>query len=252
MTTPRPRPLGDGARLRRDRSVLADAQRRFNAAHGLEDECRSLSPTPDPSPPPPHRASATGTPAGGGERREPAEHSLSRDESCGPCLTPLTGQARALYEGRVVPVRELARLCGVSVRTLYHHVHKQGWRRRRSSVPRDPARSARQRARYRAWKASQPQKPRGLKARDPQGQAAALATAEQAGALAGAALARAIARQDAEARARMLALLVRALRDLAAVETGELAARRRSAKAREASAKAERAAWRPMRVSPPR
>jgi hypothetical protein len=54
-----------------------------------------------------------------------------------------------------------------------------------------------------------------LKARDPDGQARALAQAERAGALAGAALARAIQRQDAEAKARMLSLLTRALRDLA-------------------------------------
>ena len=33
--------------------------------------------------------------------------------------TPLTAQARALYEDTVVPVREIARLAGVSERTLY-------------------------------------------------------------------------------------------------------------------------------------
>jgi hypothetical protein len=114
-----------------------------------------------------------------------------------------------------VPVRELARLCGVSIRTLYHHVNKQGWRRRRSSVPRDPAKSERQKRRYRALKALRPARPGGLKARDADGQARALAAVERGAALAGPALSQALARQDAEACARILAVLSKAMRDLA-------------------------------------
>lgn len=188
MTTRRPHGLGSGARLRRGRSMRADAQRRFNAA---ADEDAALKDAPLRVP--------------YARERPPGEASL----------TPLTHEARALYEGGVVPVREVARLCGVSIRTLYHHVNGKGWKRRRSAVPRDLAKSERQKRRYRERMALLPQRPRGLKARDPEGQGSALAAAERAGALAGAALAKAIARQDAEAQARMLALLTRALRDLA-------------------------------------
>jgi hypothetical protein len=99
-----------------------------------------------------------------------------------------------------VPVRELARLCGVSVAGLYYHIRKHRWRRRRSDVPRDLAKSERQKARYRALKVLRPAAPRGLKARDPDGQALALAAAERAGALSGAALSWALARQETEAR----------------------------------------------------
>jgi hypothetical protein len=172
-------------------------------------------------------------------------------------LSLLTHRARELYEGRVVPVCELARLCGVSLRTLYYHVHKQGWTRRRSSVPRDPAKSARQRARYRAKKALQPPAPRGLKARDPAGQVEALAAAERAGALAGVALARAIARQDGEAQARMLALMTRALHELNVVDGIVRAKARRRKKAEKRGAapgsgdkRRKMRKGRPMLVSP--
>jgi hypothetical protein len=37
---------------------------------------------------------------------------------------------RALYEDSVVPVREIARIAGVTERTLYKYVQKGGWRRR--------------------------------------------------------------------------------------------------------------------------
>jgi hypothetical protein len=204
----RPRPLGDGARLRRDRSLLADAQRRYNAAAGVDALRQASAPTPDPSP---QRVAR----AGGGER---AVLGVKDEPNNDPALTPLTHEARALYEGRVVPVRELARLCGVSLRTLYYHVHKQGWRRRRSSVPRDPAKSERQRGRYQALMALRGAAPGGLQARDPDGQARALASAERATALSGAALARALARQETEAKARILAIMTQALRDLRAAD----------------------------------
>jgi hypothetical protein len=69
-------------------------------------------------------------------------------------LTPLTHEARALYEGGVVPVREVARLCGVSVAGLYYHIRRHRWRRRRASVPRDGAKSERQKTRVtgRGWR----------------------------------------------------------------------------------------------------
>ena len=106
-------------------------------------------------------------------------------------------------------------------------MHKQGWRRRRSDVPRDPAKSERQRRRYQELKVLRPAAPRGLKARDPDGQARALALAERATALSGAALARALARQETEAKARILAIMTQALRDLRAANDAVTAKRTR-------------------------
>ena len=110
--------------------MLADAKRRYGAAAD-EDEAlkQAAAATPDP-------------PARSALQRTSPPHDAA--------LTPLTHEARALYEGGVVPVRELARLCGVSVAGLYYHIRKQRWRRRRSAVPRDRAKSERQRQRYRA------------------------------------------------------------------------------------------------------
>jgi hypothetical protein len=181
--------------------------------------------------------------------REERDDALrARDATSNVALTPLTGEARALYEGGVVPVRELARLCGVSLRTLYHHVHAQGWTRRRASVPRDGAKSERQKARYRERSALLPPRPRGLKARDPEGQARALVEAKRAAALAGAALAKAIARQDAESQARTLTLAARAMRDLA-IAGGVVDARGRQIGTKTARKGRRRPyQWRPMYV----
>jgi hypothetical protein len=44
--------------------------------------------------------------------------------------TNLTTQARALYENSSVPVREIARLCGVTERTIYKYAQKHGWKNR--------------------------------------------------------------------------------------------------------------------------
>jgi hypothetical protein len=226
--------------MRRDRSMLADAQRRFNAAAGEAEE----TPTPDPSP------------QGGGERAVPGEI-MAKGRWCGRPpgeveLTLVTHEARALYECGVVPVREIARLCGVSVRTLYHHVQARGWRRRRSAVPRDGAKSARQRARYVAEKALRAPMPRGLKARDVDGQARALVAARRAAELAGEALAKAIARQDAEAQTRMLVMVARAMRDLA-IAGGVVDVRGRQIAAKAAGEGRKRRRpyqWRPMYVLP--
>lgn len=217
--------LGSGARLRRDRSMLADAQRRFNAAAG--EDAMTME-----------QGRWCGRPPGEVE------------------LTLVTHEARALYEGGVVPVREIARLCGVSVRTLYHHVHARGWRRRRSSVPRDGAKSARQRARYVAAKSLRPPMSRGLKARDPAGQARALEGARRAAELAGEALAKAIARQDAESQTRMLVMVERAMRDLAIAGgvvdvRGRQIGAKRTGEARKGTKPRRRPyQWRPMYVPP--
>jgi hypothetical protein len=229
----RPYGLGDGARLFRARSLHADAQRRYNAAADGDEALRQGAASPS------DRLGGEGEakdnkPRTGWLGRPPGEveHSL------------LTHQARALYEAGVVPVRAVARLCGVSLRTLYHHVHKQGWRRRRSSVPRDAAKSERQKRRYRDLKALQPATPRGLKARDPAGHTRALALADRAAALSGAALSRALARQDAEAKARILSILTRALRDLTLARDG-VAPRRVRGKDR-VKRKRREYKWRPL------
>ncbi|MGA7975355.1 MAG: helix-turn-helix domain-containing protein, partial [Pseudolabrys sp.] len=64
---------------------------------------------------------------GGGETTDPP--SLRSGE------TSLTARARALYEGSAVPVREIARLAGVSERTLYKYVEKYRWKKRYARVP---------------------------------------------------------------------------------------------------------------------
>ncbi len=129
--------------------------------------------------------------------------------------TALMRQARTLYEDGVVPIRDLAQLVGVSVRTLYHHVHKRGWRRRRSAVPRDPAKSERQRRRYQARKAMRPPRPNGLRARDPDGAAVAEAVCREAADHASAALSQASAEAAARRALRVLDLLEGALGDFA-------------------------------------
>jgi AcrR family transcriptional regulator len=151
------------------------------------------------------------------EQAECGEREADRCTAESETLTPLSLRARALYEGGVVPVREVARLCRVSVPGLYYHIRKQGWRRRRPSTPRDPKKAERQRQRRAAAKAALPPRPRGLKARDPQGEAVAVALCERASELSQAAQSRALARRDAEADVRVLSILARALRELAGV-----------------------------------
>lgn len=51
----------------------------------------------------------------------------------------LMARVQALYEDTAVPVREIARLCGVTERTLYKYVAKGGWRRRYVRAPADDA-----------------------------------------------------------------------------------------------------------------
>src|SRR5690349_12096106 len=48
-------------------------------------------------------------------------------------VTELTRQVRALYEDTVVPVAEIARIAGVSERTLYKYAARGGWERRRAT-----------------------------------------------------------------------------------------------------------------------
>jgi hypothetical protein len=67
------------------------------------------APTPDPSP-------RVADARGGGEQS-------------------LTARVRALYEDSAVPVREIAAIAGVTERTIYKYVAKQGWKRRYRCAP---------------------------------------------------------------------------------------------------------------------
>ena len=62
----------------------------------------------------------------------------------------VTAQARALYEGSAVPVAEIARLAGVTERTIYKYARKGGWTPRYCWTP--PGADA---ARGRGWRADE-------------------------------------------------------------------------------------------------
>lgn len=96
---------------------------------GLEER----APTPDPSP---RLADARG----GGESSERGEAQQARQPS-------LMARVQSLYEDSAVPVREIARLCGVTERTLYKYVAKGGWRRRYAVMRRGEAAAAANRGR---------------------------------------------------------------------------------------------------------
>jgi hypothetical protein len=107
---------------------------------------------------------------------------------------------RALYEEDVVPVREIARIAGVTERTLYKYIEKGAWRRRHACPARDVAVAAANRGRRlvpapgfapvkgagaRFIRREDAGKPfaRGIKALDPQGAARALTDCRRAAAL---------------------------------------------------------------------
>ncbi len=106
-----------------------------------------------------------------------------------------SAMAQRLYEAGVVPVREIARLLGVSERTLYKHVARGGWRRR-YAVRGAQARGAGGRF-VRSEDADKPHAS-GLKALDPKGATRALVAGRRAEALAGKAAAQADALHEME------------------------------------------------------
>jgi hypothetical protein len=172
-------------------------------------------PTPDPSPP-------LATLAGGGEiSGAGAIHE-----------TNLTARVRALYEDSAVPVREIARLVGVTERTIYKYVEKHHWKRRYKCLPRD--RAVRRADRGRRWQAAPGFAPakgagarfirredkgkpfaRGLKALDPAGRARALRASDKAARLAHAAQAQAEAERATDALCRAFDMMRAANRQLA-------------------------------------
>jgi hypothetical protein len=163
--------------------------------------------------------------------------------SADPQSTPLTTRVRALYENSVAPVREIARLAGVSERTLYKYVAKGGWRRRNVCLARESAAATANRGRRttpapgfapvkgsggRFIARAQAELPQahGLKALDPDGAQEAEARCAHAAMLADAAAAEAMrnaqaraartkAEQEAHTQVRAFDLLMSALVELA-------------------------------------
>ena len=148
-----------------------------------------VAPTPDPSP-------LLARASGGGEQNS------------------LTAKARQLYERSAVPVAEIARLCGVTDRTIYKYAAKQRWKPRYRWTADGgrpaafaPAKGAGGRFIRRADKG----KPfaTGLKATDPSGRVRALADCDAAARRARAAQAEAAQAAQHERVLRALALVTR-------------------------------------------
>jgi hypothetical protein len=137
----------------------------------------------------------------------------------------LTQRVQALYEDSALPVREVARIAGVSERTLYKYVQKGGWRRRNAcrgraapdgaGVPAGartdfaPVKGAGGRFIARA-QAGLPQAS-GLQALDPDGARQALARCLRAAVLSQAAQGAAAAERETQAQVRTYEVLAGAL-----------------------------------------
>lgn len=81
----------------------------------------------------------------------------------------LTDEARDLYENSIVPVREIARLAGVTERTLYKYVERGNWKRRNIALSQAMRRAKGAGGRFiRREQIGEPH-PTGLKALDPEG-----------------------------------------------------------------------------------
>jgi hypothetical protein len=190
--------------MTRRSSVRALARENYCVlAAKAEAQASEATPTPNPSP------------QGGGEKNE----------------TELTARVRALYEDSAVPVHEIARIAGVTERTIYKYVAKQGWTKRYRVLPRGEAAAQANRGRRTAPSAAavpvkgaggrfirreDADKPvaRGLKATDAAGAALALADCSKAAQLAAAAQAKAEEELLAEQRIRAIEATNRAAENL--------------------------------------
>jgi hypothetical protein len=145
--------------------------------------------------------------------------------------TDLTARIRALYEATAVPVREIARLAGVTERTLYKYVEKHRWKKRYRVLPRgEAAARANSGRRWRHDETFAPAKgaggrfvrrddkakpvATGLKALGPAGRARALADCAAAEPLSRAAQTRAHEEMRLEERLRAMAEVNRAAAEL--------------------------------------
>lgn len=99
------------------------------------------TPTPDPSP-------LLAGARGGGERAEQGARGKQASGGGEKREPDLMTRVRALYEDSTVPVAEIARLVGVTERTLYKYAAKGEWRRRYVVKPRGEAAAAANRGRH--------------------------------------------------------------------------------------------------------
>lgn len=128
----------------------------------------------------------------------------------------LTARVRALYEDSATPVRDIARLCGVTERTIYKYAAKGAWQPRyrwRTDGTRPAAFAPVKGAGGRFIRRDDRDTPfaSGLKATDPAAAARAVAACEKASRLARAAFARAQAQARRAARPRAIDALNGAL-----------------------------------------
>jgi hypothetical protein len=235
----------EGPRLPPSPSKLAQLEAMVRAGQAADPLAGVYASEGAPHPNPlPHISSKTGVNALTGER-EPAEcaapsvPSLIIDGKTGvnaladskTGVNALAERVRALYETSVVPVREIARLVGVSERTLYKYVARGAWKRRHFCLARaDGGRFiARGEAASRAASSGG-----GLKALDPLAAAEMAEAAVAAQALSDAAMAAAraqaarLAQHDSDIRS--LAFILETLRHCHAALRIEAQARRKASK----------------------
>ena len=171
--------------------------------------------TPLPNPPPHSSPDGERSLAYGGREQSAQAFAAEPD---------LTAKARGLYEKSAVPVREIARLCGVTERTVYKYAAKGHWKPRYRWTPEGtrpaadpatnfaPAKGAGGRF-IRREDVGQPFA-KGLKATDPSGRAKALAACGTASRLSRRAQRQAEKEERDEAFLRALAFNARCLADL--------------------------------------
>jgi hypothetical protein len=167
----------------------------------------------------------------------------------------LLDRVRDIYENTIVPVREIARLVGVTERTLYKYVDRHGWARRHVCIARDEAVRSANRGRLLAPRSgfdrakgaggrfvtrdeTAPPHQAGLKALDPLGAERVIADCEEARRLSDTAITEAVANatvqealalagREREAAARVLTEAAGVLRQAARLASARLSQPRR-------------------------
>src|SRR6476646_2252719 len=106
------------------RSWRAQARANYRERVAAQAACDSAGPLPNPAP-----QAGEGTDcAGGGEQAVRGGGDPPAPNGFGG--QGLTARVRALYERSAVPVAEIARLCGVSERTIYKYAARHNWQPR--------------------------------------------------------------------------------------------------------------------------
>jgi hypothetical protein len=116
----------------RAREIYREMAEKASPRESASEAARTgVTPLPDP---PPHSSPDGERPLayGGREKKEGGRGQAEQAVAAQPSLT---ARARALYEDSAVPVREIARLCGVTERTIYKYVAKGGWTKRYARTP---------------------------------------------------------------------------------------------------------------------